>query len=242
MDRIRIVGGQRLNGTIPISGAKNATLPILAGAEGLSACPIAVFSKVYQELKLDFKAAADLTAEAGLDGIDCPVRSGGEIEPEQAANWARYWRDVIRFHAKERHEHSGEPFRWTRDASYVALPGMLYGKIFRSTVAHGKIKSIDTSAARARPAVSVAATRFGVSVRSVAPGLADDSTVTVCVPAATTWYGATPGETNQWPGRPGSWRTCGVRSPKRPPRRRTTALPCGASASTSMRSTRRATG
>src|SRR6202171_3099428 len=29
MDRIRIVGGQRLNGTIPISGAKNATLPLL---------------------------------------------------------------------------------------------------------------------------------------------------------------------------------------------------------------------
>src|ERR1700734_2564875 len=27
MDRIRIVGGRRLNGTIPISGAKNATLP-----------------------------------------------------------------------------------------------------------------------------------------------------------------------------------------------------------------------
>ncbi|MDO8875228.1 MAG: UDP-N-acetylglucosamine 1-carboxyvinyltransferase, partial [Pseudolabrys sp.] len=29
MDRIRIVGGQRLNGTIPISGAKNATLPLM---------------------------------------------------------------------------------------------------------------------------------------------------------------------------------------------------------------------
>ncbi len=28
MDRIRIVGGQRLNGAIPISGAKNATLPL----------------------------------------------------------------------------------------------------------------------------------------------------------------------------------------------------------------------
>jgi len=27
MDRIRIVGGQRLKGTIPISGAKNAALP-----------------------------------------------------------------------------------------------------------------------------------------------------------------------------------------------------------------------
>ena len=29
MDRIRISGGQKLNGTIPISGAKNATLPLM---------------------------------------------------------------------------------------------------------------------------------------------------------------------------------------------------------------------
>src|SRR5262249_56717196 len=29
MDRIRIQGGQRLNGAIPISGAKNATLPLM---------------------------------------------------------------------------------------------------------------------------------------------------------------------------------------------------------------------
>src|SRR5258708_16778635 len=29
MDRIRIHGGQRLNGTIPISGEKNATLPLM---------------------------------------------------------------------------------------------------------------------------------------------------------------------------------------------------------------------
>src|SRR4051812_9011194 len=29
MDRIRITGGQKLNGTIPISGAKNATLPLM---------------------------------------------------------------------------------------------------------------------------------------------------------------------------------------------------------------------
>jgi CO/xanthine dehydrogenase Mo-binding subunit len=33
------------------------------------------------------------------------------------------------------------------------LPGMLYGKVFRSTVAHGRIKSIDLSAARAVPGV-----------------------------------------------------------------------------------------
>src|SRR5499425_1071309 len=35
----------------------------------------------------------------------------------------------------------------------MRLPGMLYGKIFRSTVAHGRIRSIDTSAARALPGV-----------------------------------------------------------------------------------------
>src|SRR5690349_19568692 len=40
----------------------------------------------------------------------------------------------------------------TGKAEYVhnlRLPGMLYGKIFRSSVAHGRIKRIDTSAARA---------------------------------------------------------------------------------------------
>jgi sugar phosphate isomerase/epimerase len=46
---------------------------------------IVVFSKVYQALKLSFEDAATLTAEAGLDGVDCPVRPGGEILPEGAA-------------------------------------------------------------------------------------------------------------------------------------------------------------
>ena len=44
----------------------------------------------------------------------------------------------------------------TGRAEYVhnlRLPGMLYGKIFRSTVAHGRIKRIDTDAARALPGV-----------------------------------------------------------------------------------------
>src|SRR5436190_24378729 len=35
----------------------------------------------------------------------------------------------------------------------MRLPGMLHGKIFRSTVAHGRIKSIDTSAAAMVPGV-----------------------------------------------------------------------------------------
>src|SRR5438046_6504753 len=44
----------------------------------------------------------------------------------------------------------------TGRAEYVhnlRLPGMLYGKIFRSSVAHGRIKRIDTDAARALPGV-----------------------------------------------------------------------------------------
>src|SRR3982074_57298 len=35
----------------------------------------------------------------------------------------------------------------------LRLPGMLHGKVFRSTVAHGRIKSIDTAAAMAVPGV-----------------------------------------------------------------------------------------
>ncbi|MGA0033008.1 MAG: xanthine dehydrogenase family protein molybdopterin-binding subunit, partial [Burkholderiales bacterium] len=44
----------------------------------------------------------------------------------------------------------------TGRAEYVhnlRLPGMLYGKIFRSTVAHARIKSVDVSAARELPGV-----------------------------------------------------------------------------------------
>src|SRR3981189_3167986 len=35
----------------------------------------------------------------------------------------------------------------------MRLPGMLHGKIFRSTVAHGRIKSVDVSAAKKVPGV-----------------------------------------------------------------------------------------
>src|ERR1700736_1727552 len=35
----------------------------------------------------------------------------------------------------------------------MRLPGMLFAKLFRSTVAHGRIKSIDTSAAKKLPGV-----------------------------------------------------------------------------------------
>ena len=75
---------------------------MVAGAGG-SAClaaetplpPVTVFSKVYQELKLDFAQSAEVTAEAGLDGIDCPVRPGGEILPEQAADRMPQYAEVL---------------------------------------------------------------------------------------------------------------------------------------------------
>ena len=35
----------------------------------------------------------------------------------------------------------------------MRLPGMLHGKVFRSTVAHGRIKSVDVSEAQKMPGV-----------------------------------------------------------------------------------------
>lgn len=69
---------------------------VLPAAEPALKCPIAVFSKVYQEQRLDFATAAEITAEAGLDGIDCPVRPKGEIEPEHAADQLPLYAETLR--------------------------------------------------------------------------------------------------------------------------------------------------
>src|SRR5262249_223629 len=61
--------------------ALSAALPAQAAIQSV---PIVVFSKVYQELDLNFDDAAEVTEAGGLDGIDCPVRPGGEILPENA--------------------------------------------------------------------------------------------------------------------------------------------------------------
>src|SRR6266568_3794723 len=58
--------------------------------------PIVVFSKVYQTLKLSFEEAAATTAEAGLAGIDCPVRPGGEVLPERVLEDLPRYADVLR--------------------------------------------------------------------------------------------------------------------------------------------------
>lgn len=58
---------------------------IATAADSAPRLPLVVFSKIYQELKLSFEQSAELTAEAGLDGVDCPVRPGGEVLPARAA-------------------------------------------------------------------------------------------------------------------------------------------------------------
>jgi len=52
-----------------------------AAADSESKPRIVVFSKAYQVLGLSFEESAAITAEAGLDGVDVPVRPKGEIEP-----------------------------------------------------------------------------------------------------------------------------------------------------------------
>jgi CO/xanthine dehydrogenase Mo-binding subunit len=49
----------------------------------------------------------------------------------------------------------------------MRLPGMLYGKVFRSTVPHGLIRRIDTAAAQALPGVHRVVT--GEDIRKLIP-------------------------------------------------------------------------
>ncbi|MGA2255500.1 MAG: sugar phosphate isomerase/epimerase family protein, partial [Thermoguttaceae bacterium] len=79
-----------LNAAKLLSGHEFASL----GAEG-SMPPVAVFGKIFQELKLDFEQSAQTTAEASLDGVDCAVRPKGEILPEQAAEQLPRYADVL---------------------------------------------------------------------------------------------------------------------------------------------------
>ena len=60
--------------------------------------PVAVFGKIFQELKLDFAQSAQTAAEAGLDGVDCAVRPKGEIFPEQATEQLPRYADALAKH------------------------------------------------------------------------------------------------------------------------------------------------
>ena len=55
-------------------------------------------------------------------------------------------------------------------AHNLRLPGMLHGKVFRSTVAHGRIRGIDTSAAASLEGVARVVT--GEDIQAVMIGVA----------------------------------------------------------------------
>jgi CO/xanthine dehydrogenase Mo-binding subunit len=66
----------------------------------------------------------------------------------------------------------------------MRLPGMLHGKVFRSTVAHGRIKSIDVSAARKVPGVYRVVTSEDVRKVIPTPITARPSTTSRSSPSA----------------------------------------------------------
>src|SRR6266540_6733744 len=90
------------------------------------------------------------TSTSGQVGVPMGAKVGGQIG-----------RSLPRIEARD---------KVTGRAEYthtMRLPGMLHAKIFRSTVAHGRIKSIDTSAATKVPGVSRVIT--AEDVRKVIP-------------------------------------------------------------------------
>ena len=56
--------------------------------------PIIAFSKPFQQLSA--QQTADFVAEVGWDGIECPVRTKGQIEPEKAADELPKFTEVMR--------------------------------------------------------------------------------------------------------------------------------------------------
>lgn len=71
-----------------LAGSAAAIAALTAGLDALAApattprrYPLLAFSKPFQDLSPD--ATAELVAEVGWDGIECPVRKGGQIEPEK---------------------------------------------------------------------------------------------------------------------------------------------------------------
>ena len=67
-----------------------------AAAEDSPRLPVVIFSKVYQSLNLSFEDAASVTAEASLNGVDCPVRPAGEVLPEKVVDDLPRYAEALR--------------------------------------------------------------------------------------------------------------------------------------------------
>ena len=91
------------------------------------------------------RTALSTKASNGASALMATTTTQGRRQPRASAR--QVGRSLPRLEARE---------KVTGRAEYthtMRLPGMLHGKIFRSTVAHGRIKSIDASAARQVPGV-----------------------------------------------------------------------------------------
>ena len=99
-----------------------------------------------------------------FEGVDLDTEPSDEGERDQVRDHSTVGRGVPRYDGPDKVTGRTE---YTAD---IRLPDMAHGKILGSTVAHGLIKSIDTSAAKALPGVlavitaaDVPALRYGVS-------------------------------------------------------------------------------
>lgn len=73
------------NSTVAVSSFAITKFSADLYGRNISEPKFVIFSKVYQGIIKDFEEAAETTAAAGLDGVDCPVRKGGEIEPARVS-------------------------------------------------------------------------------------------------------------------------------------------------------------
>lgn len=82
--------------TLGLRGAGASTGAI--AAPGASRWPILGFSKPFQHLSP--RAMLDLVSEVGWDGIECPVRAGGQIEPARVSDDLPALLEVFRTNGK----------------------------------------------------------------------------------------------------------------------------------------------
>ena len=90
MDRIRIVGGNRLNGTIPISGAKNAALPLMIASlltsETLTLdnvprlADVAMLKRILGNHGVDCMVLGKRPGQNGMQGESIELRAGDIVD------------------------------------------------------------------------------------------------------------------------------------------------------------------
>ena len=75
--------------------------PAAAEADPAGRPPLIGFSKPFQ--KLDAEQTAELVAAVGWDGIECPVRARGQVEPERVADELPKFAEALRRRGRDVH-------------------------------------------------------------------------------------------------------------------------------------------